>query len=163
MPPLGMREGYPLPVDVSRIAPAAFAGEVVMKVEETPPFLHAAAARGCRTQVGTDMLFEMIPAYLEFFGFGSVTPEELRSLSPDRSEGVPAPRLAGNFEPDGGPFTPEASVAPGVPLHAASRQVPPTMVLAARTASASMRLQMWSERARNSGVRFRASARGRSK
>ena len=25
-------------------------------------------------QVGKDMLFEMIPAYLEFFGFGSATP-----------------------------------------------------------------------------------------
>ena len=32
-------------------------------------------------QVGTDMLFEMIPAYLEFFGFGASTPEELRSLA----------------------------------------------------------------------------------
>jgi shikimate dehydrogenase len=27
------------------------------------------------------MLFEMIPAYLEFFGFGSVTPEELRAVA----------------------------------------------------------------------------------
>ena len=32
-------------------------------------------------QVGTDMLFEMIPAYLEFFGFGTTTPEELRRLA----------------------------------------------------------------------------------
>lgn len=78
--PLGMKEGDPLPVDVSRIAPTAFVGEVVMKVEETP-FLRAAAQRGCRTQVGTDMLFEMIPAYLEFFGFGSATPQELRDLA----------------------------------------------------------------------------------
>lgn len=78
--PLGMKEGDPLPVDVARIAPSAFVGEVVMKVEETP-FLRAAAARGCRTQVGTDMLFEMIPAYLEFFGFGSATPEELRQVA----------------------------------------------------------------------------------
>jgi shikimate dehydrogenase len=31
--------------------------------------------------VGTDMLFEMIPAYLEFFGFGSATPEELREVA----------------------------------------------------------------------------------
>ena len=31
-------------------------------------------------QVGTDLLFEMIPAYLAFFGFGSATPEELRAL-----------------------------------------------------------------------------------
>jgi len=27
------------------------------------------------------MLFEQIPAYLEFFGFGSATPDELRSVS----------------------------------------------------------------------------------
>jgi shikimate dehydrogenase len=28
------------------------------------------------------MLFEQIPAYLEFFGFGTATPEELRAVSP---------------------------------------------------------------------------------
>ena len=27
------------------------------------------------------MLFEMIPAYLEYFGFGSATPAELRALA----------------------------------------------------------------------------------
>jgi shikimate dehydrogenase len=27
------------------------------------------------------MLFEQIPAYLEFFGFGTATPEELRSVA----------------------------------------------------------------------------------
>ena len=48
---------------------------------ETTPFLRAAADRGCRVQVGLDMLFEQIPAYLEFFGFPSTTPEELRSLA----------------------------------------------------------------------------------
>ena len=76
--PLGMNEGDPLPLDVSRIAPTAFVGEVVMKTEMTA-FLRAAQARGCRFQVGTDMLFEMIPAYLEFFGFPSTTPEQLRA------------------------------------------------------------------------------------
>jgi shikimate dehydrogenase len=30
---------------------------------------------------GTDMLFEMIPAYLEFFGFGTATPDELCAVS----------------------------------------------------------------------------------
>jgi len=53
---------------------------VVMKTEITP-LLKAAQARGCRFQVGVDMLFEMIPAYLEFFGFGAATAEELRSLA----------------------------------------------------------------------------------
>jgi hypothetical protein len=41
----------------------------------------AARARGCVYQVGTDMLFEQIPAYLEFFGFRSSTPDELRALA----------------------------------------------------------------------------------
>ncbi len=78
--PLGMNEGDPLPLDVSRIAPTAFVGEVVMKTEMTA-FLRAVQARGCRFQVGTDMLFEMIPAYLEFFGFPTTTPEHLRELA----------------------------------------------------------------------------------
>ena len=44
-------------------------------------FLRAAQARGCPVQVGTDMLFEQIPAYLEFFGFPSTTPEALRAVA----------------------------------------------------------------------------------
>ncbi len=78
--PLGMKEGDPLPVDVSRIDPSAFVGEVVMKTEITP-FLAAARERGCQFQVGTDMLFEQIPAYLEFFGFRSATADELRAVA----------------------------------------------------------------------------------
>jgi shikimate dehydrogenase len=78
--PLGMKEGDPLPVDVSRIAPGTFVGEVVMK-EEFTPFLRAAMDKGCPVQIGTDMLYEMIPAYLEFFGFKTTTPDILRALS----------------------------------------------------------------------------------
>ncbi len=78
--PLGMNEGDPLPVEVERITPGAFVGEVVLKQEMTP-LLRAAAARGCPVQVGTDMLFEQIPAYLEFFGFRTATPEELRAVA----------------------------------------------------------------------------------
>lgn len=78
--PLGMNEGDPLPLDMSRIAPGTFVGEVVMK-QETTPFLRAAMQRGCPVQVGTDMLFEQIPAYLEFFGFPTTTPEHLRSVA----------------------------------------------------------------------------------
>ncbi|HVF63958.1 MAG TPA: ThiF family adenylyltransferase [Casimicrobiaceae bacterium] len=78
--PLGMKEGDPLPVDVSRIARGTFVGEVVMKSEMTP-FLVAAQAGGCPVQVGTDMLFEQIPAYLEFFGFPTTTPEALRAVA----------------------------------------------------------------------------------
>ena len=78
--PMGMNEGDALPMDVSRISPDAFVGEVVMKTEMTA-FLQAAKNRGCRVQVGSDMLFEQIPAYLEFFGLPSTTAEELRSLA----------------------------------------------------------------------------------
>ncbi len=78
--PLGMRKGDPLPIDVSRLSPKTFVGEVVMKTEITP-FLAAAYDRGCAFQVGTDMLFEQIPAYLEFFGFPSTTAEELRAVA----------------------------------------------------------------------------------
>ena len=78
--PMGMKEGDPLPLDVERISPSAFVGEVVMK-EETTPFLRAARARGCDIQPGIDMLFEQIPAYLEFFGFPTTTPDELRRVA----------------------------------------------------------------------------------
>ncbi len=78
--PLGMKAGDPMPVDVSRLAPSTFVGEVVMK-HETTAFLAAARARGCRTQIGVDMLFEQIPAYLEFFGFPTATPSELREVA----------------------------------------------------------------------------------
>jgi shikimate dehydrogenase len=78
--PLGMKADDPLPFDVSRLAASTFVGEVVMKSEITP-LLQAAQQKGCRFQVGTDMLFEMIPAYLEFFGFGTTTSEELRAVA----------------------------------------------------------------------------------
>jgi shikimate dehydrogenase len=78
--PLGMKEGDALPFDVARLAPETFVGEVVMKAEMTP-LLKAAQAKGCPFVIGTDMLFEMIPAYLEFFGFGTATPDELRAVA----------------------------------------------------------------------------------
>jgi shikimate dehydrogenase len=78
--PLGMNDGDPMPMDVSRIPRDAFVGEVVMKAEMTP-FLQAAQARGCRYMVGSDMLYEQIPAYLEFFGLATTTPEHLREVA----------------------------------------------------------------------------------
>jgi len=78
--PLGMKADDPLPFDMDRVAPTTFVGEVVMKQAITP-LLAAAQAKGCPFQVGTDMLFEMIPAYLEFFGFGTATPDELRAVA----------------------------------------------------------------------------------
>ena len=62
------------------ISSSTFVGEVVMK-EEMTPFLTAARAKGCEVQVGTDMLFEQIPAYLEFLGLGTATSDELRKLA----------------------------------------------------------------------------------
>jgi len=78
--PMGMNEGDPLPMDVSRIAPGTFVGEVVMRTEMTA-FLNAAQLRGCPVQVGSDMLFEQIPAYLEYFNLPSTTPDALRAVA----------------------------------------------------------------------------------
>ncbi len=82
--PLGMNDGDPLPMDVERLAPSTFVGEVVMKQTITP-FLQAAKDKGCPIQIGTDMLFEQIPAYLEFFGFGTATADELRAVAQIKS------------------------------------------------------------------------------
>jgi len=78
--PMGMNAGDALPVDVSRIDTCAFVGEVVMKQEMTA-FLATAQAHGCRIQIGSDMLFEQIPAYLEFFGLPTTTADVLRSVA----------------------------------------------------------------------------------
>jgi shikimate dehydrogenase len=78
--PLGMNAGDPLPIDMTRLSASTFVGEVVMKTEMTA-FLTAAQAQGCRVQIGSDMLFEQIPAYLEFFGLPVATPEQLRAVS----------------------------------------------------------------------------------
>lgn len=78
--PMGMNEGDPLPLDVSRLSESTFVGEVVMRTEMTA-FLRAAQARGCGVQVGSDMLFEQIPAYLEYFGFPTTTADVLRSVA----------------------------------------------------------------------------------
>ena len=78
--PLGMAAGDPLPFDPARLDGAAFVGDVVLTAELSA-LLKAVARRGCRYQVGTDMLFEQIPAYLEFFGYGAATPDELRAVS----------------------------------------------------------------------------------
>jgi shikimate dehydrogenase len=78
--PLGMASGDPLAVDPRRLSPGALVGDVVLGAGVTP-LLQAAGRRGCRTLVGTDMLFEQIPAYLDFFGYGRATVDELRALA----------------------------------------------------------------------------------
>ncbi|MCY4500930.1 MAG: shikimate dehydrogenase, partial [Alphaproteobacteria bacterium] len=78
--PVGMKPDDSLPMDAERIVPGSFVGDVVLAQEETP-FLAAARARGCLTQAGIDMVFEQVPACLEFFGFPTAAPEELRRLA----------------------------------------------------------------------------------
>ncbi len=68
--PLGMSDGDPLAFDPTRLGSDTFVGDVVLTAELSP-LLKAVARRGCGYQVGTDMLFEQIPAYLEFFGYGT--------------------------------------------------------------------------------------------
>jgi shikimate dehydrogenase len=82
--PLGTYPGEPLPMDPSRLSPRVLVGEVVLKPAITP-FLAAAKARGLACVTGLDMLFEQIPAYLEFFGFPSATAEELREAAETKS------------------------------------------------------------------------------
>ena len=49
--------------------------------EEITPFLAAVRAKGCDDLIGTHMLFEQIPAYIGFFGFGATTSDELREVA----------------------------------------------------------------------------------
>jgi shikimate dehydrogenase len=78
--PLGMNLADPLPFDPEHLDAGALVGDVVLGPGRTP-LLQAAARRGCHTLVGADMLFEQIPAYLDFFGFGHATTEELRAVA----------------------------------------------------------------------------------
>jgi shikimate dehydrogenase len=78
--PMGTNDSDPMPVDPERIDRDAFVVDVVLS-DAVTPFIQAARARGCRTQVGVDMLFEQIPAYLDFFGFPTTTPEHLRRIA----------------------------------------------------------------------------------
>ncbi len=82
--PLGTYPADPLPMDPLRLSPSALVGEVVLKPESTA-FLAAAKARGLACVAGLDMLFEQIPAYLEFFGFPSATVTELSETADAKS------------------------------------------------------------------------------
>jgi len=52
--PAGMKQGDPLPVDVTRLASSAYCGCVITQ-PETSPFIAEARKRGCITATGTDM------------------------------------------------------------------------------------------------------------
>jgi shikimate dehydrogenase len=73
----------------ARLARSTLVGEVVMKRTMTP-LPEAARLRGGRFQVGTDMLYEQIPLYLELFGYGRPAPERAAS---DRLTPCPVDRV----------------------------------------------------------------------
>ena len=78
--PLGMNPQDPAPLQLETLSPSTWVAEVVMSQLPTP--LMARARRlGCPLLVGTDMLFEQIPAYLEFFDLPTTTAEHLRELA----------------------------------------------------------------------------------
>jgi shikimate dehydrogenase len=63
--PMGMREGDPLPVDVARLKPDTFVGDVITKPAVSP--LVAAARRiGCGTSTGTDMFAAVSGLIVDF-------------------------------------------------------------------------------------------------
>ena len=78
--PLGMTEDDPLPLAVERVAPSSLVADVVLAPAMTR-LLRAASAKGCAIQVGTDMLFEQIPACLDFFGLPVATAATLRTVA----------------------------------------------------------------------------------
>jgi shikimate dehydrogenase len=63
--PAGMREGDPLPIDVSRLKASTFVGDVVTKPPLTP-FIEAARARGCATVTGTQMFGRVCDAIVDY-------------------------------------------------------------------------------------------------
>ena len=78
--PLCGKEADPLPLDPGALSSSAFVADVTL-VQEITPLLGAAVQAGCKVQTGLDMLLEQIPLYLEFFGFGTATPAELRAVA----------------------------------------------------------------------------------
>jgi shikimate dehydrogenase len=75
--PLGMKPDDPLPFELHNLSPSTLVADAVMKPDMTR-LLREARARGCKIQLGREMLFEQAPLYLEFFGFGPVSSDELR-------------------------------------------------------------------------------------
>ncbi|MES2262618.1 MAG: shikimate dehydrogenase [Pseudomonadota bacterium] len=78
--PLGMHESDPLPLDLTGIAAACIVADCGMKIAQTR-LLREAAQRGCRIQLGREMLIEQAPLYLECFGWPGVASDAFRSLA----------------------------------------------------------------------------------
>ena len=78
--PLGMNEGDPLPMDMSRLAPATFVGEVVMKQEMTP-FLRGGAGTRLPDPGRHRHAVRADPGVPGVLRLPTTTPEELRSVA----------------------------------------------------------------------------------
>ena len=63
--PAGMKEGDPLPVDVSKLSPSTFVG-CVITVPVVSPIVEAARKLGCPTSTGTDMYYGLEQPMLDF-------------------------------------------------------------------------------------------------
>ncbi|MEQ1649125.1 MAG: shikimate dehydrogenase [Hyphomicrobiaceae bacterium] len=63
--PLGMRDGDPLPADISKLTSAMFVGDVVTK-PEIPPLIAAAQKAGCKTSNGVAMFGRVRDLMVDF-------------------------------------------------------------------------------------------------
>jgi shikimate dehydrogenase len=72
---LGVKVGDPLPLDLHGVESTTYVADVVNKPGLTS-FLETARDRGCTIQVGRDMLLEMVPTYLAFFGYEGAAAED---------------------------------------------------------------------------------------
>jgi shikimate 5-dehydrogenase len=66
--PMGMRAGDPYPVEVTRLRPGTFVGDVVTR-PAVPPLADAARRAGCRTSTGGDM-FDAVAGLIADFLLG---------------------------------------------------------------------------------------------
>lgn len=64
--PVGMHDGDPFPLDVSRLSPEMTVVDIIMEPAETP-LLRVARERGCRVQPGRPMMDFQVKAMSEFF------------------------------------------------------------------------------------------------
>ena len=63
--PMGMADGDPPPLDVTRLAASMFVGDVVAGHGETP-LIKAARAAGCRTADGDAMVVAVLDVMCDF-------------------------------------------------------------------------------------------------
>lgn len=63
--PVGMKEGDPFPLDVSKLEPSMFCG-CVITVPAVTRFIAAAREKGCATMTGTDMFARVRDLMVEF-------------------------------------------------------------------------------------------------